>query len=60
LHKPLLRAIEQLSQVFRDPDSLHHLNEATEAAISREYYQALKALRGLLAREARLLSAHQA
>lgn len=58
LHKPLLRAVEQLSQVFRDPDSHRRLEEATTAAINGEYYQTLKALRCLLPREARLLSAH--
>jgi flagellar protein FlbT len=59
LHTPLLRAIEQLSQVFLDADSRRHLNEATAATFSGEYYQALKALRSLLPREARLLSAQR-
>ena len=59
LQTPLLRAIEQLSQVFRDDDSDRHLREATEAAVTGEYYQALKALRALLPREARLLAAHR-
>lgn len=53
----LLRGIEQLSQVLTDIDSHTHLDAATEAVQSGQYYQALKALRGLIAREERLLSA---
>jgi len=52
----LLRGIEQLSQVLTDPDSQSHLNKATEAVLDGQYYQALKALRGLLPREERLLA----
>ncbi|MCC1481297.1 flagellar biosynthesis repressor FlbT [Roseibaca sp. Y0-43] len=59
LQKPLLRAIEQLSQVFLDIDSSRHLNDATNAALAGEYYQTLKALRNLLPREARLLAAQR-
>lgn len=59
LHTPLLRAIEQLSQVFRDPDSDRMLKDATKAAVSGEFYQALKSLRALLPRETRLLAAHR-
>jgi flagellar biosynthesis repressor protein FlbT len=57
LQTPLLRAIEQLSQVFLDKDSHRHLSDATQSAIEGDYYQALKALRNLLPREARLLAA---
>ncbi|MCP3969233.1 MAG: flagellar biosynthesis repressor FlbT [Rhodobacteraceae bacterium] len=53
----LLRGIEQLSQVLTDPDSRALLSGATEAVIDTQYYQALKALRGLLPREERLLAA---
>jgi flagellar protein FlbT len=53
----LLRGIEQLSQVFTDPDSRRHLTLATEAITEDQHYQALKALRSLLGREERLLSA---
>ncbi|MBN2760992.1 MAG: flagellar biosynthesis repressor FlbT [Rhodobacteraceae bacterium] len=59
LQTPLLRAIEQLSQVFLDSDSRRHLDDATKAVIVGEYYQALKALRSLLPREARLLTAQR-
>jgi len=52
----LLRAIEQLSQVLVDTDSRGLLNRATDAAISGEYYQTLRALRSLLPREERLLA----
>lgn len=51
----LLRGIEQLSQVFRDPDSRAILNEATEAVSNARVYQALKTLRLLIPREERLL-----
>lgn len=51
----LLTGIEQLSQVFTDPDSRARLDAATEALSESRFYQVLKALRGLLAREARLM-----
>lgn len=53
----LLRGIEQLSQVLTDPDSRAHLASATEAVLGESHYQALKALRALLPREARLMAA---
>ncbi len=53
----LLRGIEQLSQVFTDPDSRSLLTQATEAVIAAQPYQALKALRALLPREERLFAA---
>lgn len=52
----LLRGIEQLSQVFLDPDSRENLNAATNAAVEGRFYQALKALRTLLPRETRLIA----
>jgi flagellar protein FlbT len=52
----MLRGIEQLSQVFQDADSRTHLGTATEAVTQRRFYQAMRALRCLLPREARLLS----
>lgn len=52
----LLRQIEELSQVFTDPDSRRTLATATEALISDHPYHCLKALRGLLPREDRLLA----
>ncbi|TVP71480.1 MAG: flagellar biosynthesis repressor FlbT [Rhodobacteraceae bacterium] len=54
---PLLRSIEQLSQVFTDLDSRRLLDTASQAVIDGEYYQTLKALRLLLPREARLFAA---
>lgn len=51
----LLRGIEQLSQVLTDRDSRGQLNSATESVLGARYYQALKSLRSLLPREARLL-----
>ena len=56
----LLRGIEQLSQVLTDPDSRRLLAEASSAVLAEQHYQALKALRGLLPREERLLAAGQA
>jgi flagellar biosynthesis repressor protein FlbT len=53
----LLRGIEQLSQVFTDHDSRTLLNRATEAVLAEEHYQAMRALRALLPREERLISA---
>lgn len=58
-HQQLLTGIEQLSQVFRDQDSRVILSRATDHLISRSYYHALKQLRELLPREARLLAARQ-
>lgn len=54
---PLLRHIEDLSQVFTDPDSRATLAEATQALIDNRHYRCLKALRALLPREDRLLAA---
>lgn len=53
----LLRGIEQLSRALFDTDSRAQLTAATEAILGGQYYQALKALRMLLPREARLLAA---
>ncbi|MCE6950217.1 flagellar biosynthesis repressor FlbT [Cereibacter sphaeroides] len=53
----LLRGIEQLSQVLRDPDSRAQLGLATAAVLEGQHYQILKSLRSLLPREARLLAA---
>ena len=51
----LLSGIEQLSQVFTDPDSRMRLDTATENVVNNKTYPALKALRGLLTREQRLM-----
>lgn len=55
----LLRGIEQLSQVLIDPDSRRLLAQASGAVLADQYYQALKSLRALLPREARLLASLQ-
>lgn len=52
----ILRGIEQLSQALLDSDSRNQLDLATVATQSNDFYRALKALRGLLPREARLLA----
>ncbi|MBE3639049.1 flagellar biosynthesis repressor FlbT [Mangrovicoccus algicola] len=51
----ILRGVEQLSQVFLDPDSRNLLNQVTQVLQQMNYYQALKALRALLPREERLM-----
>ncbi|MEM7722218.1 MAG: flagellar biosynthesis repressor FlbT [Pseudomonadota bacterium] len=56
----ILRGMEQLSQVFTDPDSRAQLARATDCMVSGDTYQALKALRSLLPREDRLLAASNA
>lgn len=48
--------IEHLSQVFTDPDSRRLLAAATEALLNENDYQAFRALRDLLPREARVLA----
>ncbi len=53
----LLRSIEEISQILRDSDSRRLLTSATEALVNEQYYQCLKALRGLIPREDRLLAA---
>ncbi|MFO7856362.1 MAG: flagellar biosynthesis repressor FlbT [Paracoccaceae bacterium] len=55
--RQLLLGIEQLSQVFDDPDSRSRLAEATMHLREARWYQTLKALRTLLPREERLLAA---
>lgn len=52
----LLRGIEQLSQVLTDHDSRTLLSTATQAVLDAQHYQALRALRGLLPREERLMA----
>lgn len=52
----ILNGIEQLSQVFSDPDSRSYLAKATDEAHQDRYYHVLKALRALLPREQRLLA----
>jgi flagellar protein FlbT len=53
---PLLRHIEELSQILVDPDSRGHLTIATQSVLDGQFYQCLKALRNLLPREERLLA----
>lgn len=52
----LLRGIEQLSQVFDDRDSRIALDGATADVIDGNVYRALRQLRSLLPREARILA----
>jgi len=52
----MLRGVEQLSLALTDHDSRSQLSAATDALVDGQYYQALKALRMLLPREARLLA----
>jgi len=57
MRQPVLRAIEQLSQVFTDSDSRAVLQTATQEMVEQDYYKTLKTLRLLLPREARLFAA---
>lgn len=52
----ILRGIEQLSQALRDDDSRILLDNATLSTQTNDFYRALKCLRTLLPREARLMS----
>jgi flagellar protein FlbT len=56
VHLSLLRQLEELSQVFADPDSRKALAEASNGVIDKQHYKTLRALRSLLAREDRLLA----
>lgn len=56
----MIRGVEQLSQALTDHDSRSYLAAATEALLDEQFYQALKSLRALLPREARLMSAARA
>ncbi len=53
----LLKGIEQLSQVLRDPDSREILAQATRAVGASDFYPAMRLLRALLPREERLIAA---
>jgi flagellar protein FlbT len=59
MHLPLLRQVEELSQVFTDPDSRKHLADASAALLSGQHYKCLKSLRALLPREDRLFAARR-
>ena len=52
----ILRGMEQLSQVFTDPDSRAQIARATQFLSEDQVYQSLKALRSLLPREERLIA----
>ena len=54
--RDIMRGIEQLSQVFDDRDSRLALGKATDEVLAGNYYQALRMLRNLLPREARLFA----
>lgn len=51
----LLSAIERLSHVFDDPESLRILDIAGAAALEGNAYQVLRTMKRLISREARLL-----
>lgn len=54
--RDVLRGVEQLSQVFSDRDSREMLDRATADVLGGNFYQALRGLRALLPREARLFA----
>ena len=55
--KEVLRTIEKLSYAFLDSDSRRILDVSTDHILKDQFYPALKSLRMLLSREARLLGA---
>ena len=55
--RQIVRGLEQLSQVFVDPDSRAIRAETTSAITTGQFYPGLKALRLLLPREERLFAA---
>ena len=57
--RQLLSGIDQLTQVFRDGESLAALRRATDAVKENQFYQGLRALRSLLSREERLMALMQ-
>lgn len=57
--RKLLRALEELSQVFTDRDSRILLDRASDATIAGNEYAALKTLRLLVPRESRLFASLQ-
>ena len=54
--RQLSRGIDQLQQVFLQPDCHEFLTEARAAVARSDFYRALKALRALLPIEAELMS----
>lgn len=54
--RDVLRGVEQLSQVFSDRDSREMLDRATADVLGGNFYQALRRIRALLPREARLFA----
>jgi flagellar protein FlbT len=56
IKRKLLPRIEELSQIFTDPDSRQQIAAATDALIHDHHYQCLKALRSLMPREQRLFA----
>lgn len=54
--RQLLQGIEQLTQVFDDRDSRLLLAQASDAAIQGQAYRALRSLKAMLPREARLFT----
>ncbi|MFZ7091095.1 flagellar biosynthesis repressor FlbT [Primorskyibacter sp. 2E233] len=57
--RQLLPRIEELSHILIDPDSRRLLAQASNALLTEQFYQCLKALRALIPREDRLLAASQ-
>jgi flagellar biosynthesis regulator FlbT len=53
----ILRGMEQLSQVFTDPDSRAQLARATDSLVDGQIYQTLQSAAQLMPREDRLLAA---
>jgi flagellar protein FlbT len=56
IHGALLKQIDDLSQVFTDPDSRKMLADASQGVLDGQHYRSLKNLRALLPREDRLFA----
>lgn len=57
--RQLMSGIDQLAQVFDDPESAAALDAAAGHVVGGRFYPALRALRSLLARETLLMAAAQ-
>jgi flagellar protein FlbT len=58
--RQVMIGVDQLADVFKDPESVAALDAAASHAMNGRFYPALRALRSLLPREAMILSAAEA
>jgi flagellar protein FlbT len=53
----ILRGLDQLAQVFKDPDSQEAIGSAQKFTSKKQFYPALRVLRGLLSKERSIIEA---